>query len=236
MVDVLHVVYRILAFPGTLTIVTILAAFVAWALYGKQRRDKRRDLATIILHEIEKAEDLISEARRAVQDAEAGNVSQKVQVMKIDTWDEAQHVLAGRLPQDVVKRIGEFYADCRLLDEALEHIDGAFVKNETEIRANEFRVNAEYRKWAVDNLKLNPNYDPKVDEENKQLAAEAERLRQSFNDTFPTLYGYRPVKPTNDAKRILGTLPTDLSQTRVGQKLRRVRLGFFRRHFSHNDD
>lgn len=224
-------IHDVLAFPGTLTVVTILAAFIAWALYSKQRSDQRRDAARIILHEIESAEPLIIEAKKLISTVAVGGPAQKIQVMKVDSWGTAQHLLAGKLPSDVMQRIANFYANCRLLDEALAFIDAAFAKNESEVRVNAFRVNADYLNEIIKLRQPNPTNDPTIDRDNLELTNKLNLQREEFNRDFPTIYTYRGVKPTNDAKQYLEMLSTELSQGRVGQELRRAGNGFLRRVF-----
>jgi hypothetical protein len=228
----LQIVNSALTYQGSLTLVTILAAFIVWSLYGKQRRDQRRDAAKIIIREIEQAESRIPSAIKYVKAIRGSGSSEKIRIMEVDSWNIAQYQLAGQLPEDVMKRIDDFYGACRLLDGALSHIDDAALKNEEAVRQNAFRMNASYLAQAVGKQKLNPESLASVTDANAIVSKAIEERRSTFNRQFPTLYSYLAVKALNDADLYLTKLPTDLSQTRVGQKLRAVSKGYVKRWLS----
>lgn len=224
-----HLIYKIFVFPGTLTAVTILAAFVVWALYDRQRRDLRRDAAKIVLSEIERAEGLIADVKKALAVVEANNIPDSMRLLKVDNWDSAQYQLTGHLPEDVITKINNFYTYGRLIDEALAAIDGAFWKNESAVRENAFRVNADYAVKLLDAVEVNPNNLPEIAAKNNAITAQFKEKRDAFNKSFPTFYTYAPVKPTNDIKKYLDLLPMGLSQGRVGDELRLTKLGRMKR-------
>lgn len=221
--------YDIISFPGTLTVVTAFAAFVAWALYDKQRRDQRREAAKSVLSEIERAENRIPNLKKTLKSIQEGGTPDSMRLLDMDSWGKAQYLLAGKLPEDVIVIIGEFYTYCRLIDEALGFIDGVFAKNEAGVRDNGFRVNADYLVKMLDKFKSNPDNTPSIKADNDRLGAEIREKIDAFNNVFPTSYAYRPVKPTNDIKNYLDLLPQGLSQGRVGERLRLSKLGLFKR-------
>lgn len=237
MIQIWHGIYRLLAFSGTLTVVTLLVSFVALLVYYKQRSDRRRDAAGIILREIMSAEDQIPKARSAIDTMKnrAGLPKEKVQVMAVSSWARSQHYLAKVLPQDSLKVIDEFYANCQLLDEALTRIDASFYENVDQVRRNQFRVGARLVEERVRAIKLNPDNNSQIAEANDKVINESVNLQRAFDSTYATSTSYYSEKIIKDAEEFLSRLPNDLSQQRVGQKLRRAQKGFLGRLFQKKD-
>jgi hypothetical protein len=226
----METIIAILAAPATLTLVTLLAGLTAGYLYSKQRRDSQKDAADIILREIKSAEEMLPTAKRIIEDAKENGAPEKIQVMKNGSWPKLQHVLARRLPQDVMRSIGEFYDNCQLLDEALDAIDQSFYMNAHEVRASQFRVVADLLEARVKATKPNPNNDPGILTANEKVEQDYLRKTADFKSNWPALnVTYTPVRVASDAEKYLELLPRNLSQTRVGDKLRRVSAGSWRR-------
>jgi cbb3-type cytochrome oxidase subunit 3 len=226
-VDMWHVIYNLLAFPGTLTVVTTLALGTTWFLYDREKRNRRKEAAAIVLIEIEEAENRISETKKTLKTAKVKNppsteFPEKMQVMKTTSWTKHRHLLSGNLSPKVSRDITLFYENCALLDDALAEVDAAFSRNESEIRANAFRKVADYMDEKYRTLKTNETGDKTIDTENTETAERYEALIKAFTDNFPTKYAYAPVKPYQDAEKYLDLLPTDLSETRVGSELRKL--------------
>lgn len=219
-----------------MTIVTLLTALTAGYLYWKQRRDRQKDAADIILREIRDAEDMLPTVKRIIESAKENGVPEKIQIMKIGSWPELQHVLARRLPQDVMKTIGEFYTNCQLLDEALQTIDESFYKNANEARINQFRVVSGLLEEKVKATRFNPDNDPKIAAANDEVEQQYLREAADFKANWPAPnVHYTPVRAASDAEKYFDLVPRNLSQTRVGDKLRRVSAGFWRRFFDRKE-
>jgi len=222
--------------PAALTLVTLITAVTAAYLYWRQRRDRQKDAANIVLREIRDAEDMLPTAKRVIQAAREMGIPEKIQILKSNSWTELQHVLARRLPQDVIKTIGEFYSNCRLLDEALAIIDEAFYKNADQNRVHQFRVIANFLEARVKATKSNPKNDPKITAHNEEQEQTYQRRAADFKTHWPSPNSsYVPVRAASDAEKYFELVPRNLSQTRVGDKLRNVGAGFLERLFDRKE-
>lgn len=216
--------------------VAIAATFI---VYSRRRIDARHDAARIILYEIEQAESRFDDALGVIDNAENLTLHDRVQLLPQNSWSDSRKQLIKVLPSDVIKRINQFYNDCELLDSSLRQIDEMFLKNETEVRVNAFRVNADYFKTRVDNfIYEKDDKDDKSEKQdleriNKEMIIDANNRREYFNKEFPTLYSYAPVKPINDGRKIVARLRDyNLSQSRAGDYLRKNGASWFFRLIS----
>jgi hypothetical protein len=224
----MHELYHIVNLPGTLVAITAVVSLIAVYLYEKQKHDRLKEAAGVILAELERAEDRIPQAKKVLATTKkfAAN-AERVQIITTNNWQNFQHLLSRSLPDDVTRSISEFYTNCSLLDELLSYIYSAFRDNVTGVRVNTFRIGADYLKERIDSEKPNPSGDAKVTAENAEVAADINRKWAQFNKDFATSTSYYPIKPGEDAQNYLDLIRDNLSQTRVGDKLRRIQLGFW---------
>lgn len=205
-------------------IIALFAIATTFVVYSRRRIDERHDAARIILYEIEQAEDRLDDALRVITAAENLNIEDKVQVLPQNSWQELRQKLINVLPSDVIKRINQFYSECELLDNSLRQIDDVFTKNETEVRANAYRVNADYFKARVDAFVYEDDKktEKELKDDNASMITDRNNRRDFFNREFPTLYSYAPVKPVNDGRKIVARLKAyNISQSRAGDYLRK---------------
>lgn len=213
--------------PGTLTVVTAVVSLVAVYLYQKQKHDRVKEAAGVILAEIIRAEDRIPDAKKSLASTKKNPSSaNRVQIITTNSWQTSQHLLSRALPDDVTRSISDFYANCTLLDELLAYIYLAFRENIAEVRRNNFRINADYLKEKIDSVKSNPTSDIKISETNYKTEALIESRRNKFTEIYPTSTSYYPTKPADDAQIYLDLINDNLSQTRVGEKLRLIQHGY----------
>ncbi len=202
-----------------------VAIAVTFIVYSRRRIDSRHDAARIILYEIEQAESKLDDALVVIDNAENLILHDRVQLLPQNSWSDSRKQLINVLPSDVIKRINQFYNDCELLDSSLRQIDEMFLKNETEVRVNSFRINADYFKARVDKFiydKGDKSEKQDLEKINKEMIIDANNRREFFNKEFPTLHSYAPVKPINDGRKIVARLRDyNLSQSRAGDYLRK---------------
>ena len=89
---------------------TILTAIVAIFLYYWEQRKKKRDAAKIIIQEIRRAEDLISEYK------EHGGYKFTKKIIATNSWAKNIHYFVGDLAQDEVDKISTLYSTGEYLD------------------------------------------------------------------------------------------------------------------------
>lgn len=208
----------------TQNILALIAIVTTFIVYSRRRIDERHDAARIILYEIEQAEDRLDKAHSAIVAAENLQIADRVQVMPQNSWQDLRKRLINVLPSDVIKKINQFYSECELLDNSLKQIDEVFIKNETEVRVNAYRVNADYFKERVDDFVYEDasKTEQQLKDDNLTMITDRNDRRDYFNKEFPTLYAYAAVKPVDDGKKIVAKLKTyNISQSRAGDYLRK---------------
>lgn len=224
-----HIIYNALTSRALPPLIAIVAAAGAFIIYYIHRRDSRRDAANIILLEIENAEKLLEEAKKnytAAKSLDPPSISfpENLRLMKIESWTKYKYLFVKYLEPEEWEEISNFYVNCQLFDEALEHIDSFFRHNESEIRANIQRNVATYAKNLADDLTLNPDNDPDVTKKNNELINETKTrkdvaIQANLNDL---VYIYTPKKYYQDAETYFNRLSSNISKTQTGQTLKRL--------------
>ena len=106
------------------TLAAILAAFIAFWVYRKQKEDTKRDAAKIILQEIRRAEDIISDYK------EHGQYKFTKKIIATNSWAKNINHFVGDLDQDELDKISNLYSTGKYLDKIIEKIsDYNFAKN-----------------------------------------------------------------------------------------------------------
>ena len=98
------------------TLATILAAFVAFLVYRKQKSDNKRDAAKIILQEIRRAEDIISDYKQN------GGYQFAKKIIATNSWSKNLHLFVGDLDNDELDRISNLYSTGEYLDALIKDI------------------------------------------------------------------------------------------------------------------
>ena len=92
------------------TLATILAALAAFVVYNKQKSDTKRDAAKIILQEIRRAEDIISDYKQN------GGYQFAKKIIATNSWSKNIHLFVGDLDNDELDRISNLYSTGEYLD------------------------------------------------------------------------------------------------------------------------
>lgn len=116
------------------TLATILAAFVAFLVYRKQKSDAKRDAAKIILQEIRRAEDIISDYKQS------GGYQFAKKIIATNSWSKNIHLFVGDLDNDELDRISNLYSTGEYLDTLIKEISDYTFKK--EIESSTFQMNA----------------------------------------------------------------------------------------------
>jgi len=106
------------------TLATILAAFVAFLVYRKQKADTKRDAAKIILQEIRRAEDIISDYKQN------GVYQFAKKIIATNSWSKNLHLFVGNLDNDELDRISNLYSTGEYLDTLIKEISDYTFKKE----------------------------------------------------------------------------------------------------------
>ncbi len=197
------------------SIVTIIVGYAAYFVYTKQKDDAKKSMANIILLEIRNAEKVLAE----IVDVMIGEMILALpgkKLLSTESWSQNKHLFVQDFDRDEFDKITVFYTNCKLFDEAIDHNESLFRKNEDEIRRNMLSVPAGFYK----------EYVHLPDEERNDIALE--ECFQKSKD-FQTAYiskisqlMYSPNKPVLDAKEVYPKIQKELTLTSVGIKLKRL--------------
>lgn len=111
-----------------LALVTLFVGGIAISLYLIQKRNRKRDAARIIIQEIRRAEDIISDYKKT------GSYQFAKKIIATNSWTKNIHLFVGDLDNDELDKISDLYSTGEYLDNlvgqisqiTLEHeIDGA---------------------------------------------------------------------------------------------------------------
>jgi hypothetical protein len=199
-----------------LAIVTIIAGLAALAVYYKGKFDLKRDAANIILLEIQNAERQLKRVKENL--SKVGTLMEDVFVMPSESWSKYKYLFVRKFDRDEWDTISEFFNKCSLYDDAVDHSNSCFVKNEDQIRINIQRIFAEFCRDSDDTSEI---LDQKVIDRFK-------RFRQRYlKNQSPELGYYSPQKPLTDANIYLADLESTITQTTIGNKLKKVATSRF---------
>lgn len=92
-------------------IITLLVGLVAILVYYKQKADRKRDAARLILQEIRYAEQRI----RIAKDR-SGEYQLSERILPTNNWSNNIHLFIRKLEETEIDTISRFYAKCLLID------------------------------------------------------------------------------------------------------------------------
>lgn len=98
--------------------ITLFVGGLAIYLYLKQRTDRKRDIAKLILQEIRYAEDKI----RKYRSSEPKSYNLYVRLLPTDSWNDNIHLFIKDLKETEVDLISDFYAKSLYIDYLIQKI------------------------------------------------------------------------------------------------------------------
>ncbi len=107
-----------------IALTTFTVGALAFVLYKKQKRDVKRDAAKIILQEIRRAEDIISDYKQN------GGYQFAKKIIATNSWNKSLHLFVGDLDSDELDRISNLYSTGEYLDILIKHISDFTFKKE----------------------------------------------------------------------------------------------------------
>ena len=121
--------------------------------------------------------------------------------MKTESWTKYKYMFARDLTTDEWKSIGEFYEYCQNFDEAVEHKDNGFNRNEEQILVGIHTNVALAARNLAESLQANPSSNAAIEKRNKKKITETRRLLDlSEQLTIENLVNiYNPDKSFRDA-------------------------------------
>jgi len=204
-----------------LVLATLGAGYVALRVYQNQKRDEKRNAASILLLEIGGAEDALTKVNS--DKPIVGIDEADVFLMKTSSWDKYKYLFATDFKdKNEFSKISEFYDKCKEYDDAVRLRNASFYHNQKQLRINAHRIIARYTdEYAI-------NLEGAKDEEQKDtLSRKYMAKRKLFEDAYigqdaPNIFTYLPLQPFNNAKRVLGTIDRNLSTSSAGERLKEL--------------
>ena len=112
---------------------TLLTAIVAISLYYWEKRKKKRDAAKIIVQEIRRAEDIISEYK------ERSGYKFTKKIIATNSWAKNIHHFVGDLAQDELDKISGLYSIGEYLDSIIAKVSDQNFEDQVQSHKNEIQ-------------------------------------------------------------------------------------------------
>lgn len=200
--------------------ITLIAGFLAFAIYFKQKADNKKDAAKILYIEITNAEQIMKASKEKLELKLGSEYALSTEAMSTESWSKYKYLFLRDFDRLEWTLISDFYNKAKLFDLAVSHNKSFFTKNEEQIRFNLESVLAEFvKKYPVDILKIAT--DPKEEKKWKSFM----KLTEHFYNQFmkrQDLFFYRPDKPIIDAQLYLNNTNLQISATNLGVKLKKL--------------
>jgi len=101
-----------------LAVITVLVGFIAYLLYRKQKKDYKRDAASIVLMEIRNAERVIERMK-----SQGVQISSSVEeILPTNHWVKYNYLFMKSLDKDELDLVNNFYNKCSVIDKALSQM------------------------------------------------------------------------------------------------------------------
>jgi hypothetical protein len=110
-----------------LALVTLLVGSTAIALYLIQKSNKKRDAAKIIIQEIRRAEDIISDYKKTKSYQFA------IKIIPTNSWVKNIHLFVGDLENDELDKISNLYSTGEYLDSLVSKISEITFNHDIEV-------------------------------------------------------------------------------------------------------
>lgn len=201
--------------------VTLLVGAVAYILYRVQRRDRKREIANIILLEIQGAERKLKLIRKSLNE-DPPTLPNDLRLLPIESWSANNYLFIRDFDRDAWDAIADFYDKCQLIDETIKFNNASFWNDVEQIRSNKQRLLADYASSAAKKLKGTVE---KVEDGDTETLKDFSDLSEKFDQIYMSKqgrFGYTPNKTVNDAKAYIDQVDRRISQSAVGIKLKKL--------------
>ncbi len=205
-----------------IALVTLVVGAAAFLIYRLQKRDKKREVANIVLLEIQSAERKLKEIKKSIS-GDSGKLPNDLRLLQNDSWSQFSYMFIRDLDRDEWDSLSDFYDNCKLIDETIKFNNAAFWNDVEQIRANKQRVLADYA--DVSARKLKGSLKGPVNEEDKVAVEQFDELTEKFDHLYMSKQGrfsYTPQKTLDDARQYVSEIDMRISQKNVGIKLKKL--------------
>lgn len=202
---------------------TLLVGYAAYFLYKRQKRDEKKDAATILLAEIRGATAILPGL--ASRFKQSKNLEEGLVLLPSESWSKYKYLFVNDLEAEEWRALDAFYANCLAYDCAVTEKQSYFAQNTGQIWVS---IHKHYYEELHEYFENNPDLPVTLTDRGKLVEIDpviAERIN-AFTDTYIAnsiqLAGYDPIKPTNDAERALTSLNQDLLLSSLGTRLQAI--------------
>ena len=203
----------------TLRILTLGVGTTALVVYFLNRINHRRDAAIVVLGEVQAAQEQLKRVQEHVArfkvdnnaDVEIGLIPSQIVLMPTQSWSDYKHLFTRRMDRHVFDSISKFYEITQTYDKSVAYNNGAFAKNEENIRMNIARMSMDKLVETTSEIEDNKTLN---DEQRLALMNDYHTRANGIRDFYlqNKAIDYNPRKPMKDAKVDLETLSNiDLS-------------------------
>lgn len=202
---------------------TLIVGFAAYFLYKKQKRDEKKDAATILLAEIRNATAILPGVKSRFK--KNGALEEGTVLLPGESWGKYKYLFVNDLKSEEWRAVDAFYKNCLTYDEALIEKQSFFAQNTGQIWVS---IHKNYHDTLQQHFIDNPSLE--ISQESRGNIVEipqalSERI-SAFTDTYiansTQLAGYDPIKPNTDAERALQEINDNILLSSVSGSLERI--------------
>jgi hypothetical protein len=204
---------------------TLIVGFAAFFLYKKQKRDEKKDAATILLTELRAVSAILPGLKTRFKANVANALEEGVFLMASESWSKYKYLFVNDLNGEEWRAVDTFYSKCQEYDRALSERQSYFSQNTGQIWVS---IHKNYQEQLAEYLKEEPAIAITEDARGKifEIPSELAERISAFTDTYIAnsyqLAGYEPGKSQNEVTRALESINDDLLLSSVGKRLNEI--------------
>lgn len=202
---------------------TLVVGFTAYFIYKKQKRDEKKDAATILLAEIKSATAILPGLVARFDDRRT--IESGLILLPSESWSKYKYLFVNDLKAEEWQAVDKFYKNCLDYDKALAEQQSYFAQNTGQVWVS---IHKNYhdmlQKYFDDNPDIDITAEPRGDivEINPDVAQRISAFTDTYIANTSRLASYDPLKPINDAERALKNINQNLLLSSVGSSLERL--------------
>lgn len=150
------------------SLITLIVGGFALYLYVIQKKDSKKDAAKIILQEIRRAEDIISEYKEHKQ------YKFTKKIIATNSWAKNIHYFVGDLDQDELDRISNLYSTGEYLDSIITKISDYKFDEKIREYDNNFRMPENMAPTMISQQLITPTHNLPIENQPQNLAENQE--------------------------------------------------------------
>ena len=205
---------------------TLVVGFTAYFVYKKQKRDEKKDAATILLAEIKSSTAILPGLIARFKKNKV--LEEGLVLLPSESWSKYKYLFVNDLKAEEWSAVDNYYEKCLAYDAALIEKQSYFTQNTGQIWVS---IHKNYSAMLQEYFKQNPDLEVRQEERGNIVDIDLEIAQRisAYTDTYianaNALAGYDPIKPTNDAERALEGINHELLLSSVGSSLERLASG-----------